>query len=75
MSLRIPEQVARKDNQLPESSYGACIVTLVLRDGRQIQNVALAWNTEIIKLGGRDIHTAADLDFDVANIVDAFPEK
>lgn len=75
MSLRVPEQIAEKTINFPESSYGACIVTLVLRDGRQIKNVALAWNTDIVKIGGRDIHNAADLDFDVGDIVNAFPER
>ena len=75
MSLKVPDQVAEKTINFPELSYGACIATLVLRDGRRIKNVALAWNTEIVKIGGRDIHNAADLDFDLADIVDALPEK
>ena len=48
-------------------------MTLVLRDGRQIKHVALAWNTAIATIGGRDIRSVADLDFDMTDIVDAFP--
>ena len=75
MSLRVPNQIAEKTINFPESSYGACIVTLVLRDHRRIRNVTLAWANEIVRIGECDILNAADLDFEVSDIVDAFTEK
>jgi hypothetical protein len=73
LSLELPDEIAEKTGSFPESSYGACTVTLVLRDGRQIKHVALAWNTAIAKVGGSDIRSTADLDFQMTDIVDVFP--
>jgi hypothetical protein len=73
LSLELPDDIAEKTSSFPESSYGACTVTLVLRDGRQIKHVALAWNTAIAKIGGSVIRGTADLDFHMTDIVDVFP--
>ena len=75
LSLELPEEIAAKTSSFPESSHGACTVTLVLRDGRQINHVTLAWNTEIARIGDHDIGSVADLDFHVTDIVDTFPEE
>ena len=41
MRLQIPEKLFDKANSFPESSYGATTVTLILSDGRRIDNVVL----------------------------------
>jgi hypothetical protein len=75
MSLRIPDELADKANSFPESSYGAITVTLILSDGRRIENVILAWASEIVKLKGRDVVSARDVGFTVSEIVDVGPES
>lgn len=45
----LPEHLADKAVQFGESSYGATLVTLVLRDGRRIEHVSLAGGRNVIK--------------------------
>ncbi len=45
----LPEHLADKAAHFPESSYGANLVTLVLRDGRRIKHVSLAGGCSVIK--------------------------
>jgi hypothetical protein len=73
MTLRIPEQLAGKANSFAESSYGATTVTLILADGRRIDDVILAWASQIVKIRGRDVTGAGDLGFGVDEIVDVIP--
>lgn len=73
MSLRISDQLAAKANYFPESSYGAVTVTLVLVDGRRIDQVVLAGASDIVKIGGRHVSVASDLDFSLSEIADVFP--
>jgi hypothetical protein len=71
MSLRIPEKFAAKVRSFPESSYGATTVTLILRDGRRIENVVLS-GSDIVKVGDELVSEAGDLDFspgEIANVV------
>ena len=70
MSLRIPDRLADKALMFPESSYGATTVTLVLSDGRRIDEVILAGGSDIVKIKGRLVSDAKDLDFSVSEIVD-----
>ena len=72
-SMRIPAAIAAKTNGFPESSYGACTVTLILSGGRQVRDVVLGGDW-IVKVGGRAVSNPADLDFRVDDIVDAVPE-
>jgi hypothetical protein len=70
MSLRIPDRLADKALMFPESSYGATTVTLILSDGRRIDDVILAGGSDIVKVKGRLVSDAKDLDFSVTDIVD-----
>jgi hypothetical protein len=73
VGIAVPDIVAEKVLSFPESSMGAHRVTLVLADGRRVGDVTLAWGHEIVRVGGRDITEAADLDFAPCNVVDAVP--
>ena len=73
MSLRISDELAAKANSFPESSYGATTVTLILSDGRRIDDVVLAGASVIVKIGGRYVSVASDLDFSLNEIADVFP--
>ena len=54
---------------MPECSYGAVRVTLVLRDGRRIHDVIIGADS-ICKIGQRLIQSESDLDFSVSDIED-----
>jgi hypothetical protein len=69
----VPDTVAENVLSFPESSMGAHRVTLVLADGRQVRDVTLAWGHEIVRVGGHDVTSAADLDFAPDSVVDAVP--
>ncbi|HET8923817.1 MAG TPA: hypothetical protein VFN26_12585 [Candidatus Acidoferrum sp.] len=43
----LPEELAEKAAQFPESSYGANLVTLVLKDARQVPHVSVAGRSVI----------------------------
>jgi hypothetical protein len=64
---RLPDKFSAKVVSLPECSYGAVRVTLVLKDGRRIRDVIIGGDT-ICKIGQRHIRSAADLDFSVSDI-------
>ena len=74
MALLLPDQIAEKTAGFGESSYGANRVTLILADGRRVHEVFLAWGREIVKIGVRAVSSPDDLDFRVADIVDAISE-
>lgn len=63
MSLRIPDKLFAKANSFPKSSYGATTVTLILRDGKRIDDVILTGASEIVRVKGRDVADAGDLGF------------
>lgn len=69
MTLRIPAKLADKAHRFPESSYGATTVTLVLANGRRIENVVLGGAEWIVKIGDRRITDSTELDFSVDDIV------
>ncbi len=75
MTVAIPEHLAAKTRAIPESSYGAQQVAFILSDGRRISGVVLAWGSEIVRIGGRDITSAADLHFKVEDIADIIRES
>ena len=54
MALRIPGRFAAKADSFPESSYGATRVTLILADGRVVENVTLS-GSDIVRVEGRDV--------------------
>lgn len=66
---RLPDKFGSKVASYPECSYGAVRVTLVLRDGRRIQDVIIGANA-ICKIGQMLIKSESDLDFVVSDIED-----
>ena len=66
---RLPAKFGPKVAAIPECSYGAVRVTLVLRDGRRIHDVIIGADA-ISKIGQRLIHSERDLDFAVSDIHD-----
>jgi hypothetical protein len=74
MSLKIRDKLADKANQFPESSYGATTVTLILSDGRLIDDVILGGASHIVKVGDRFLSDAGDLNFSLSEIVDVAPK-
>jgi len=69
MPVRLPEHLARKADNFPESSYGATTVILILSGGRRVRDRILGGDY-IVKIGGRDITDAAQLDFALSDIRD-----
>ncbi len=74
MTLNIPDHLSEKAKTFPESSYGANRVTFVLSDNRTIQNVILAWGSEIVKVGNKNITNEEDMQFDLIEIADVVSE-
>ena len=72
MSLVIPSKLAEKAAGFEELSYGANSATLVLRGGRKISGVVLAWGCEIIKINDRVVGEE-NLGFKMEDIVDILP--
>ncbi len=69
VAVRIPKRFAAKANSFPESSYGATRVTLILADGRVVENVILS-GPDIVRVEGRDVSHERALDFRPSDIVD-----
>ena len=74
MSLLLPEHLRSIGAELPESSHGACRATLVLRSGRRISNVTLAWGSEVVKVGPNRVSLETELDFSLSEVIDVLPE-
>lgn len=69
----LPEHLADKAALFRESSYGATLVTLVLRDGSQIKHVHVAGGQNVIKAS--DSQTEALLSkLQPSDIRDVLPE-
>jgi len=66
---RLPDRFGSKVAAMPECSYGAVRVTLVLRGGRRIHDVIIGADA-ICKIGQRLIQSESDLDFSVSDIED-----
>jgi hypothetical protein len=75
MDLRISGVLVEKALKFPESSYGATTVTLILADGRRIDNVVLGGAEWIVKVDGRSVNEETELDFAVSEIVDVIPQR
>lgn len=65
----VPELVQEKLSTIPEHRMGVHRVTLVLKDGRRLGNVIIAWERELISVDGQ-----RDWPFDVHDIVDVLEE-
>ena len=72
MSLTLSSKLAEKAADFPESSYGACRATLVLKDGRRVFDVTLAWGNEIVKIDGEAVDKKK-LGFGFTDIIDVLP--
>jgi len=72
MPPNIPPHLRTKAAMIPESSYGACTVTLILASGKTIPDVVLAGGEEIVKVGGALVGSARDLPFRIGEIVDLY---
>jgi len=70
MGIELPEHFLEKTEVMPESSYGVNKVTLVLKDGRRIQHVFLAWGHTIVKIEGKMIERDEKLSFKTEDITD-----
>ncbi len=72
MTLTLPSKLAAKAADFRESSYGACRATLVLKDGRRIFDVTLAWGSDLVQIDGEPVEKK-QLDFGVTDVVDVLP--
>jgi hypothetical protein len=66
---RLPDRFGSKVTSMPECSYGAVRVVLVLNDGRRVRDVIIGGDA-ICKIGQRRIESEADLNFSVSDIQD-----
>ena len=69
-ALSIAPNLAERAIAFRETSFGGTRVTLILRDGRHIHDVVLAWGSEITKVGTQIITKPDDLDFKIDEIED-----
>lgn len=61
--MKLSQQLADKASDFPEYSYGANQVTLHLQNGKEVNNVILAWASEIVKVGGKPVSSEEELPF------------
>jgi hypothetical protein len=67
--LTLPQALADKAASVPESPSGERVVTLVLSDGRRVNDVVVACGS-IKEILGMPVRRPADLDFEVKQVVD-----
>jgi hypothetical protein len=58
---RLPPAVANRVGTFPEHSMGAHLVRLILRGGRRIDGVRIAWGSEIIRDPGLPAFAAEEV--------------
>ena len=75
MPIAIPVKFMDKAASFPESSYGATRVALILKDGRRISDVTLAWGSEIVQLDGEPVEEEKQLGFSLADVIDVVPRQ
>lgn len=69
MKNELHYKFAEKIEQMPESSYGANKIKVILKNGSVFSDVYVAWGKEIVKIGTRLV-TADEIPFNVDDIVD-----
>ena len=74
MSLKIPYNLSRKAATFPESPDGVKKATLILIDGRKINDVYLTKEGEIIKIGNKPVYGIRDYNFSNFEIQDIISE-
>lgn len=72
--FNLPAHLADKVATFPESSYGATLVTLVLKNGTRIPHVHVAWGLHVIKAAGSEDDSLLT-KLEPAEIADALPES
>jgi hypothetical protein len=75
MAISLPRAIKEKVASFPESSYGANRVTLVISNGRRINDVIVAWGSEIVKINNKAVSRPEDIDFQTMDIIDVLPES
>jgi len=73
--MELPIELSDKASEFPETYYGATIVTLVLRNSQKINNVTLAWGTEIVKIDDIPINEVQEIGFQQKDIIDVLQSK
>jgi hypothetical protein len=63
-SRQLPERFRDLVSAMPEYSYGATRIRVTLDDGSQIDDVFVAWGSEIVNVG-----VSNDICFDPSRIV------
>jgi hypothetical protein len=66
----LPAHLQEKVRNMPESSYGATRIVVVLDDGTRIPDVHVAWGQEIVRVG-----QSAEVPFDASRVVDVELQK
>jgi hypothetical protein len=66
VTARLPEAIKERILTFGEYRMGVYKVALVMKDGSRIENVLVAWGSEVVRVEGSE-----DFDIDVASIVDA----
>ena len=74
MSLKIPYNLSVKVADFPESSSDVNQVTLILIDGRKINEVYLSRGEDIVKIRNKSINGIKDLVFSIFEIKDVISE-
>ena len=69
----LPSGLSGKVTSFGESSHGVTIVTLVLKDGKRVPHVHVAWGRNVIKATGPE-EEALLSKLEPADIVDVLPE-
>jgi hypothetical protein len=62
VKFHLPGSLADKAASFPESSYGVSLVTLVLKSGKRVPHVHVAWGSQVIKA------TQPDDDAELSNL-------
>ena len=69
-SKALPAQLKEKVISFGEQSYGAHHVDLVISDGSIVEDVILAWASEVVRVAGVDV-----ADFDASDVVDVIDHR
>jgi len=61
----IPSKFEDEISQFPEHSYGVTRISVLLEDGKRINDVFVAWGKEIVRVG-----TSKTIPFDPEKIIE-----
>lgn len=61
----LPKVLQKKIERFPKHGYADKLVTVILKDGREYQNVMILWNKEVVGVLGYE-----DIPFDVSDVKD-----